>query len=789
MISRVNGAKSKQEELEIVNQVTAKLRNKFKANQEEIQFTPLIKVLYLYILGYPCPWANLECLMLLSQSSFAAKRIAYIVYGALFDENHEMTLLSYNSIQADLHDSRPHVVSLALQSIANTVGAEYLRMVLPRVLHFIEKRKAPPIIRARAFACGLKMVRMLPEFSDVVMKAIGRYLNDSSSNSILNNVISIYLQIAVSEDGKWIKPLQELVPVFLSILENVPKKHELDYEIDNIPDPFLRVKLLKLIGVVGLPDEPKVHDQATRVLEQIASYVGPSSTCSQAIMYECSKTILALKLESEMSSIAIDLLAALLNDDNSNSRSAALKLFLSISHQDKELLSEHQFSIIKATRDKDTTIRLRAIKLLTSIANQDNIKLLAKEIISLIKEDILTQQENQQVAIDLLFMIERCSPTPWWYIESQLEIISLGPWKIPDVLLYNFISILSKNMHLRAPSVQLIFNLIINQKHCISDETLQVMVWCVGEYGHLLLEDAQSSNSARIVKIFKSLLSSSSTSVLSKGAILTSLFKLSIYFPAKEKEIVWGVFHLLKNSSHLELQSRACEYDVLRQLPVETQKLLLEKIPYSGKDQELSPTQNLTSSSLQKDTINVPTTNSSTLLLEEIFPIAPLTPSPTPFPYSLPLQQTQPLPIAQQAQPSHQYQIVLSVTPLLTKDLEVHLNLKKTNADSPNTLIISTYKNLSSSTFKSFEVKVAPTTYEKISLESLHFNVSSNSMMDVFNIETTGNSVSDMLAFGWATQEIKVINLEHGKKQIRLKFRITYSKDGQQYTHDFVYNE
>merc|ERR1719428_1951642 len=84
---------------------------------------------------------------------------------------------------------------------------------------------------------------------------------------------------------------KDLVPSFVSILKQITE-HRLprDFDYHRMPAPWLQVKLLSILSVLGNADQ-KASEQMYEILQEVMRRADSGVNVGYAIIYECVKTI------------------------------------------------------------------------------------------------------------------------------------------------------------------------------------------------------------------------------------------------------------------------------------------------------------------------------------------------------------------------------------------------------------------------------------------------------------------------------------------------------------------
>ena len=93
--------------------------------------------------------------------------------------------------------------------------------------------------------------------------------------------------------------------------------------MNGVHDPFLQVKILKLLRLLGKNDSES-SDNMSDILAQIASNTDGSKNAGNSILYECVLTIMGIESIGSLRTLAINILARFLAKTDNNIRYVAL---------------------------------------------------------------------------------------------------------------------------------------------------------------------------------------------------------------------------------------------------------------------------------------------------------------------------------------------------------------------------------------------------------------------------------------------------------------------------------
>ena len=99
LIINIRSSKTAAAERAVITKESAAIRTGFKEGPADYRAIHLAKLLYIFLLGYPAHFGQIECLKLGISPLFKDKRLGYLGTQLLLDENHEILTLVTNCLK------------------------------------------------------------------------------------------------------------------------------------------------------------------------------------------------------------------------------------------------------------------------------------------------------------------------------------------------------------------------------------------------------------------------------------------------------------------------------------------------------------------------------------------------------------------------------------------------------------------------------------------------------------------------------------------------------------------
>ena len=545
---------------------------------------------------------------------FPEKRIGYLGMMLLLSEDADVLMLATNSLKNDMNSENRFVAGLALCAIGNLATADMSRDLAPEVDKHL--KSATPYLRKKACLAMSRCLTKCPDMVEDFVERVVTLLKDKS-HGVLITVLELMTQVLIvdaetaEEEGHESlsetpcrKAFLRLVPVLVKLLRNLLSQgYSPEYDVGGISDPFLQVQILTVFRLLGAGNEA-ASEEMNDVLAQVATNTETSKNAGNAILYECVQTIMAIESEDSLRVLAVNILGRFLLNRDNNIRYVALNTLAKcivagrdeLSHATENAnsaasaLQRHRTTVVDCLKDPDVSIRQRALELIYHLVNEENVEDLTSELLNYL---VLCPREHRGgICTRILRVVDHFSPDDRWRVDTLITMLTIaGRETSREVQSATIIYISRSSEDLRAYATHKLLK-AIRDDDGTQRGLLTVGVWCIGEYGDLLLSPysyTPSQNAAAlsdasngsgpvtisfmaldtgtIVDIVEEVTQKHSCPPDVKERALTCYAKLSDRFANKEDPgTVTKLQELLKKTKghhSLEMQLRSCEYDAL----------------------------------------------------------------------------------------------------------------------------------------------------------------------------------------------------------------------------------
>ncbi|KAL2349387.1 hypothetical protein Fmac_003387 [Flemingia macrophylla] len=579
MIRAIRACKTAAEERAVVRKECAAIRAAINENDQDYRHRNLAKLMFIHMLGYPTHFGQMECLKLIASPGFPEKRIGYLGLMLLLDERQEVLMLVTNSLKQDLNHTNQYIVGLALCALGNICSAEMARDLAPEVERLLQFRD--PNIRKKAALCSIRIIKKVPDLAENFINPATALLREKHHGVLITGVqlCTDLCKISTEALEHIRKKCTDGLVRTLKDLANSPYSPE--YDIAGITDPFLHIRLLKLLRVLGEGDAD-ASDTMNDILAQVATKTESNKVAGNAILYECVQTIMSIEDNGGLRVLAINILGRFLSNRDNNIRYVALNMLMKAVSADAQAVQRHRATILECVKDSDASIRKRALELVYVLVNETNVKPLAKELIDYLEVSDLDFRGD--LTAKICSIVAKFSPEKIWYIDQMLKVLTEAGNFVKDEVWYALIVVISNASELHGYTVRALYRAF--QVSAEQESLVRVTVWCIGEYGDMLvnnvgmldIEDPITVTESDAVDVVEIAIKRHASDLTTKAMALVALLKLSSRFPSCSERIR-EIIVQFKGSFVLELQQRAIEFNSIIAKHQNIRSTLVERMP------------------------------------------------------------------------------------------------------------------------------------------------------------------------------------------------------------------
>eukprot|EP00062_Callorhinchus_milii_P002893 gi/632939571/ref/XP_007910572.1/ PREDICTED: AP-1 complex subunit gamma-1-like isoform X1 [Callorhinchus milii] len=589
LIRTIRAARTQAEERDVIQKECALIRSSFREEDNTYRCRNVAKLIYMHMLGYPAHFGQLECLKLIASQRFTDKRIGYLGAMLLLDERQDVHLLMTNCLKNDLSHSTQFVQGLALCTLGCMGSSDMCRDLAGEVEKLLKNSNS--YIRKKAALAAVHVIRKVPELLEMFLPATKNLLNDKNHGVLHAAVVLVIEMCKHSPDTHaYFRKNEKVVPQLVKSLKNlIMSGYSPEHDVSGISDPFLQVQILRLLRILGKSDDES-SEQMNDILAQVATNTETSKNVGNAILYETVLTVMDIKSESGLRVLAVNILGRFLLNNDKNIRYVALTSLLKMVQTDHNAVQRHRSTIVDCLTDLDVSIKRRAMDLCFALVNGSNVRGMMKELLYFL--DHCDPEFKADCASGIFLAAEKYAPNKRWHIDTIMRVLTTAGSFVRDDSVPLLILLISNANSLHAYIVQKLYQAI--RVDASQQPLVQVAVWCIGEYGDLLLsgefedETPVQVTEDEVLDVLEQILHSNLSLLTTREYALTAIMKLSTRLQNSTNRIRKAV-SIYGSSLDVELQQRAVEYSALFMRFDHMRPALLERMPLIQKSATNGP--------------------------------------------------------------------------------------------------------------------------------------------------------------------------------------------------------
>ncbi|CAF0873299.1 unnamed protein product [Rotaria sordida] len=609
LIRQIRSAKTAAEERAVVQKECAYIRDSFRDEDNTWRCRNVAKLLYMSLLGYPAHFGQLECLKLIASTRFTDKRIGYLGAMLLLDERQDIHVLITNSLKNDLNHSNQYIAGLALCALGTICSPEMSRDLGGEVEKLM--KSSNPYLKKKAVLCTVRIIRKVPEQFDVFQNSV-RSLLSEKNHGVLLSAITLITEMC-EQNHQALQVFRKLVPNLVRILKNlIMSGYSPEHDVSGISDPFLQVRLLRLMRILGRNDI-EASEIMNDILAQVSTNTENTKNVGNAILYETVLTIMNIKSESGLRVLAVNILGRFLLNNDKNIRYVALNTLLHVVQADHSAVQRHRATVVECLKDADVSIKRRAMELCFALINSNNIRTMINEMLTFL--GTCEQEFKADCTSNMFLAMDRFSPSKRWHVDQMIKVLTTAGNSVRDDIVSSLIGIISSSPDLHGYTAQQLYKFI--RDDITQQPLVQVASWTLGEFGDLFVsgqyqhtEDEENIQvtEGEIVNVLEKILNWSLSTVITREYAINALMKLSTRFPSCSDQIQ-SVMTVYACNMNLELQTRAVEYTSLFTKHNSIRSSIVERMPVLMNNQP-STTNNEEQTYEQEDSSSITGINS-----------------------------------------------------------------------------------------------------------------------------------------------------------------------------------
>ncbi|KAJ2496208.1 hypothetical protein GGH96_005994 [Coemansia sp. RSA 1972] len=563
-IADLRKCRSHEEEERRVNKELANIRTKFK----ELGLTSynrkkyVCKLVYMSLLGYEVQFGHKEAVDLASSAKYSEKQIGYLAVTLLLPEDSGYMRGVLATLRRDINGGDDVSVCVALAAVSNVATREIAEALTEEILNQLLSPSASTFVKKKAALCLLRLLRRFPDATNAHMWAarVIPYMGHRDAGVTLA-VTSLATALAQQYPDAMRKAAAFAVRRLKSLV--LDGECPADYMYYTVAAPWLQVKLLRLLQYFPAPESPELRTLLLRILRHIID-VGQDAprelqqmNAQYSILFEAIGLGIHLDIDQALMHESAALLGRFITSRETNVRYLGLETMAHLAAyiDSLEPLKKFQGVITQALRDRDVSVRRRALDLLYSMCDIDNAKPVVNELLRHMGAADLALRE--EMALKVAILTEKYATEYAWYIDVMMRLVALAGEHLGDEVWHRIVQVILGNEELQLYACTIALQAL--RAPVCHESAFKVSAYVLGEFGHLI---ANAPDSAPIDQLKALQSKMPSVSLAARAVALTTVAKFTNLFP-EIKTACLRVLDRHRGALDAELQQRACEYYAL----------------------------------------------------------------------------------------------------------------------------------------------------------------------------------------------------------------------------------
>ncbi|BFU18075.1 AP-2 complex protein, putative [Entamoeba histolytica HM-1:IMSS-B] len=576
-IQEIHRSQNPEEERKSVDKELAHIRMEFKTGKKlkgHGRRKYILKMLYIYILGYDVDFGIPIITELLTSPKFSDKQVGYLAISILLYEEHEATRLVINTLRAELIDSNPLNQCCAFNVISCIGNKEMVETLGPDILNILFSNTIPTVVRKKA-ALTLKhlylknptIIQLDTEFHDKLLKLL-----NNPDLCLVSCAVMVLLVIVEKDPTPWEDATSKLLNI-LSKLMN--KDYSSEYNYHSVPSPWLQVRILRTLRYITPKkgaEENYLSDCVKSLIDTCDAKLSENTRNAMfSILFEIIELAPFVEFPENTKSKIVNMLGTYLNATETNLRYLALDAMCSMCAVgcDKEV-QKYLSRMIDSLREIDISVKRRALQVLFDVCDNDCCNKILTELLRFLPVSDLAIRE--EVIVKICLIAEKFAKTPQWYVDIMLQLTAVSGDYIGDQILNRILRIIINNDSVQVFAAKATYKYL--QEVAWKDAFIKISSYILGEYGSLVVKD----NMKIAQNIFDMLKDKYPlVSYQTQLTMLSAFAKLHATFPCLRDQIK-SLFIKYSSSSDAEISDRCQDYLFMTSIE-ELEPIVFEAIP------------------------------------------------------------------------------------------------------------------------------------------------------------------------------------------------------------------
>jgi AP-4 complex subunit epsilon-1 len=484
LIKSIGDSRSKQEEDKIILKEVDTLKVKIKESgiKPKKMKEYLIRAIYIEMLGHEAGFSHLYAVNLTQDKTVMNKRVGYLACNLLLSDSSPFLIMLVSTLQKDLQSNNPLEVCFALITVIKFANPTLMQAVTEPIIKLLDHSNEQ--IRKKAVLCLYKFYQCNPSYVSDINDKMKKMLCDRDPS-----VMAVSLHYYSDVIKKNPENFKDLVSSFVVILKQIIE-HKLprDYDYHRMPAPWIQVKLLEILAILGRDDQ-SASENMYEILTQVLRRADDTGiNIGYAIVYQCLRTICLIYPNQHLLEQAANAISRFLSSESPNLRCTGINGLALIIDINPGYVMNHQQIIVDCLEENDETLKKNTFELLYKMTNNENVEVIIHKMMNYLKNTSMESVSKKDILVKITELAERYAPDKGWFIKIMNQLfVSFGEL-ITEEILSKLLKLINEWESETDENEFQQFTInnyidIVNTYPLIPDSLVKLISWVFGEYG------------------------------------------------------------------------------------------------------------------------------------------------------------------------------------------------------------------------------------------------------------------------------------------------------------------
>lgn len=519
----------------------------------------IIRLVYVEMLGHDASFGYIHAVKMTHDDTILLKRTGYLAVTLFLNQDHDLIILIVNTIQKDLKSDNYLVVCAALNAVCRLINEETIPAVLPSIVDLLSHPK--DAVKKKAVMALHRFFQLSSSSVSHLVSNFRKKLSDNDPSVMGAALCPLFDLITIDANA-----YKDLVGSFVSILKQVAERRlPKSYDYHQMPAPFIQIKLLKILALLGCGDK-HASEQMYTVLGDLIRKADASSNIGNAVLYECVCCAAAIHPNTKLLEAAADAISKFLKSDSHNLKYMGIDALGRLIKLSPEVAEQHQLAVIDCLEDPDDSLKRKTFELLFKMTKSSNVEVIVDRMIDYMIS-INDSHYKTEIASRCVELAEQFAPSNQWFIQTMNKVFEHAGDLVNIKVVHNLMRLIAEGFgeeddtadgQLRLSAVESYLRIIGEPK--LPSTFLQVICWVLGEYGTAYGKYSASYITGKLCDVAEAY----STDDTVKAYALTALMKIYAFEKAAGRKVdllpeCQSLIEELSASHSTDLQQRAYE--------------------------------------------------------------------------------------------------------------------------------------------------------------------------------------------------------------------------------------